>query len=71
MNMTKHENFLRRVLENPGKWVHLRRPKRKNNLRNKSDERSRKRIFDSTCHALKLMGLIYETKIAYFIKLKE
>lgn len=69
--MQKHENFLKKVLENPGKWVHLPLPKRKNNLHDKSDERTRKRIFESTCHTLKLMGLVHETNNKYFIKLKE
>lgn len=54
---------------NPGKWVHLRRPKRKNNLHDKSDERSRKKIFAVTCQSLRLLGLEFTVRETYFIKL--
>lgn len=70
MKRDKHNDFLQKVMATPNEWVHLPRIKRKNNLHNKSDERNRKKIFAITCQSLRLMGIKFNVRETYFIRLE-
>lgn len=70
MKRIKHDDFLQKVMTTPNEWVHLPRIKRKNNLHEKSDERSRKTVFAITCQNLRLMGIKFSVRNTYFIRLE-
>lgn len=70
MKRIKQDDFLQKVLTTPNEWVHLPRIKRKNNLHNKSDERSRKNVFATACQNLRLMGIKFSVQNTYYIRLE-
>ena len=70
MKRPTQDDYLRKVLANPTEWNHVPKIKRKNNLHTKSDDRTRKEIFEHACQMLRLMGIKFMTRQSYFIKLE-